>query len=81
MSAVVLYDVDKSGGSVLRLLKNFFGLGVLSPSGGATFSFSERGKPLIVRIEVKEVMPHLPTVAADLAADGLFVFSLKRLSK
>jgi hypothetical protein len=37
--------------------------------------------PLIVRIEVKEVMPHLPTVAADLAADGLFVFSLKRLSK
>jgi hypothetical protein len=33
--------------------------------------------PLIVRIEVKEVMPHLPTVAADLAADGLFVFSLR----
>lgn len=36
--------------------------------------------PLTVRIEVKEVTPHFPTVAADLAADGRLVFSLKRFS-
>lgn len=37
--------------------------------------------PLIVRIDVNEVIPHFPTVAADLAADGLLLFSLNKLSK
>lgn len=37
--------------------------------------------PFKVRILVKLVIPHFPTEAADLAADGLLVFSLKRVSK
>lgn len=36
--------------------------------------------PLTVRIEVKDVTPHFPTVAADLAADGRLVFSLNKFS-
>lgn len=36
--------------------------------------------PLAVLMDVKEVIPHLPTVAADLAADGLLLFSLNKFS-
>ena len=35
---------------------------------------------LVLRIEVNEVIPHFPTVPADLAADGLLLFSLNNLS-
>lgn len=34
----------------------------------------------MVLIEVNEVMPHFPTVAADLAAEGRLLFSLNKLS-
>lgn len=73
------YVVLKSGGSVLRLLKNFLGLGAVSTAGAAV-SFS-RDKPFNVRIDVNEVIPHFPTVAADRAAEGLLLFSLNKLSK
>lgn len=39
------------------------------------------GLPFKVRILVKLVIPHLPTEAADLAADGLLLFSLNNVSK
>ena len=35
---------------------------------------------LVLRMEVKEVIPHFPTVPADLAADGRLLFSRKSLS-
>lgn len=35
---------------------------------------------LVLRMEVKDVIPHFPTVPADLAADGRLLFSLKSLS-
>lgn len=38
------YVVFKSGGSELRLLKNFLGFGAVSAAGVAV-SFSERDKP------------------------------------
>lgn len=60
---------------MLRDLKNFFGFGALDSVSPVVRI------PLIVRVDVKEVMPHLPTVAADRAADGRLLFSLNKLSK
>lgn len=35
---------------------------------------------LVLLMDVKDVIPHLPTVPADLAADGRLLFSRKSLS-
>lgn len=66
--------------SVFLLLKNFLGFGAVS-SAGAGFSIDSRPSPFTARMDVNDVMPHLPTVAADRAAEGLLLFSLKILSK
>lgn len=46
------------------------------------FHGQRRHVPLIfvLLIDVKDVIPHFPTVPADLAAEGRLLFSLKSLS-